>query len=62
MEKIHNMYIMQKNDYYNIFNLAINRGDCLRDDCIDFISYLISLEDENRAKIFNENFCTLKLG
>ena len=56
LEKIHNMYIMQKNDYYNIFNLAINRGDCLRDDCIDFISYLISLEDENRAKIFNENF------
>ena len=56
MEKTHNLYIMERDDYYNIFNLAMNRGDCLRDDCIDFISFMLTLEDANTIKIFNEHF------
>ena len=52
MEKTHNLYIMERDDYYNIFNLAMNRGDCLRDDCIDFISFMLTLEDANTIKIF----------
>ena len=43
-------------DYRNIFKLLINSGDCLKEDCIDLINYIISLEKEKKMNIFDKNY------
>ena len=43
-------------DYLNIFRLLINSGDCLKEDCLDLINYIISLEKEKKMKIFDKDF------
>ena len=51
-----NMNLFSEYDYQQILTLLVNSGDCLRDDCLLLISYLLSLTKEKKIKAFNEIF------
>ena len=43
-------------DIYTIFNLLINSGDCLKQECIDLLSFVLSLENEKKKNIFDKEY------
>ena len=43
-------------EIYTIFNLLVKSGDCLKNECLDLISYVLSLQNEKRKNIFDKEF------
>ena len=43
-------------DIYTIFNLLIKSGDCLKQECLDLLSYVLSLQNEKKKNIFDKEF------
>ena len=56
IKRIDNMNLFSENDYQKIFIHLINSGDCLREDCLTLISYILSLAKRKNLKVFNEIF------
>lgn len=60
LELIKRINILTETEYFTIFKLLINSGDCLREDCIDLISHVISRENEKRKKVINKDILNIE--
>ena len=56
IKRMINMDILTEKDFQEIFNLLINSGNCLREDCIQLILYILNITKEKRIKAFNNKF------
>ena len=48
IKRMINMDILTEKDFQEIFNLLINTGDCLREDCIELILYILNIAKEKK--------------
>ena len=55
LKKINDMNSLTENTLCDIFKLCINSGDCMRDDCIQLIFYILFLSKDKNIKIFKDN-------
>ena len=52
---LRNMNLLTNDILYDTFNHAINNGDCLRNDCIDLILYILSLAKEKNIRLYDNS-------
>ena len=43
-------------EIYTIFKILINSGDCLKQECLDLLTYVLSLKNEKRKNIFDKDY------
>ena len=55
IKSMDNLNLLTSDTLYDIFQVAMKNGDCLRDDCIEFLSYILHIIKEKNIKIFDES-------
>ena len=55
-----NNNLLKEKDYQEIFNILINNGDCLKEECIKLLYYILFLAKESNLNVFDKNFLNKK--